>query len=177
MIKKFLKKKGWLYIPGILFLALNSRIQTLAPKALGDAIDLLEQGALKEQIYRQAGLIVLIAVLVFVTRFVWRMFIILNARFMEIFLREELFVKLQKLPVSFFIRWHSGDLMAYAINDVGAVRMTFGPVIAQRIIEEREQNGLFHYPEDLMCVPGIGEKTLSRIAPYLYFEPENLEHP
>ena len=52
-----------------------------------------------------------------------------------------------------------------------------GPVIAQRIIEEREQNGLFHYPEDLMCVPGIVEKTLSRIAPYLYFEPENFEHP
>ena len=52
-----------------------------------------------------------------------------------------------------------------------------GPVIAQRIIEERKQNGLFHYPEDLMCVPGIGEKTLARIAPYLYFEPENVEHP
>ena len=43
IIKKFLKKYGWLYIPGVIFLALCSRITTLAPKALGDAIDLLEQ--------------------------------------------------------------------------------------------------------------------------------------
>lgn len=133
MILKFLKKYGWLYIPGVLFLALNSRIQTLAPKALGDAIDMLEGMASQRAVYHQAFYIVWLAVAVFVTRFAWRMFIILNARYMEVFLREELFVKLQKLPVSFYAGQHTGDLMAYAINDVGAVRMTFGPVIAQSL--------------------------------------------
>jgi len=131
LIVKFLKKHGWKYIPGILFLALNSRIQTLAPAALGGAIDMLEsQFPDKAAIYRQAGLIVLIAAGVFVTRFTWRMFIVMNARTMEVFLREELFKKLQSLPVSFFAKQRSGDLMAYAINDVGAVRQTFGPVLA-----------------------------------------------
>ncbi len=133
MIQKFLRKYGWLYIPGVLFLALNSRIQTLAPKALGDAIDMLKASAPREGIYRQSLLIVGIAVAVFITRFAWRMFIIMNARIMEVFLRNELFVKLQKLPVSFYSRWNSGTLMAYAVNDVGAVRMTFGPVIAQSL--------------------------------------------
>ena len=38
---------------------------------------------------------------------------------------------IQKLPVSFFSRTRTGDLMAYAINDVNAVRMTFGPGFAQ----------------------------------------------
>lgn len=132
MVVKFLKKYGWMYIPGILFLAINSRIATLAPIALGDAIDMLEQNAPVAALVGKAALkIIYIALGVFVTRFIWRMFIIMNARRMEVFLREELFVKLQSLPVSFFARQRSGDMMAYAINDVGAVRQTFGPTLAQ----------------------------------------------
>ena len=62
VIKKFLKRYGWLYIPGILFLAINSRIQTLSPTALGDAIDMLEQPSPDAgMVWRQAGLILLIA--------------------------------------------------------------------------------------------------------------------
>ena len=38
-----------------------------------------------------------------------------------------------------------------------------GPAYAQRIIEERDQNGAFHYPEDLEAVSGIGPKTLDGI--------------
>lgn len=134
MISKFLKKHGWKYIPGILFLALNSRIQTMAPAALGKAIDMLESGiADMPAVYRQAGVILLIAVGVLITRFIWRMFIVMNARTMEVYLREELFKKLQRLPISFFAKQRSGDLMAYATNDVGAIRMTFGPVLAMSI--------------------------------------------
>lgn len=132
VIKKFLKRYGWLYIPGILFLAINSRIQTLSPTALGDAIDMLEQPSPDAgMVWRQAGLILLIALGVFATRFIWRMLIVRNARSLECFLREELFVKLQSMPISFFSKQRSGDLLAYAINDVGAVRMTFGPALAQ----------------------------------------------
>ena len=81
----------------------------------------------------QAGVIALIGVSVFASRFIWRLFIIGNARRMEVFLREKLYIKLQELPLSFFRNRTSGDLMAYAINDVGAVRMTFGPVLAMSI--------------------------------------------
>ena len=42
-----------------------------------------------------------------------------------------------------------------------------GPTLAQNIIDERQLNGLFHYPEDLLCVRGIGEKTLLKLLPYL----------
>ncbi len=131
MLKKFMKKYGWLYLPGIIFVALNSRVATLAPAALGDAIGLLEEGAPRDAVYRAALVIIAVAVGVFATRFVWRMFIILNARRMETFMREELFTKLQSLSPSFFAKRRSGDLLAYAINDVNAVRMTFGPALAQ----------------------------------------------
>ena len=42
-----------------------------------------------------------------------------------------------------------------------------GEVIARRIMEEREENGPFYYPEDLMNVKGIGEKTLEKLLPHI----------
>lgn len=42
-----------------------------------------------------------------------------------------------------------------------------GPSLAESILYERERNGLFYYPEDLLCVRGIGEKTLLKLLPYL----------
>lgn len=131
VIREFLRKYGWAYLPGLLFLALNSWIQSKAPGALGDAIDLLYDGATWSVLLRQAGIIALIGIGVFAARFVWRLFIIGNARKMEVFLREKLYLKLLSLPLDFYGRTASGDLMAYAISDVGAVRMAFGPVLAQ----------------------------------------------
>lgn len=130
-IKEFLRRYGWVYLPGFLFLALNSYLQSKVPEALGDAIDILSETApARASLMRQAGIIALIGVSVFLARVLWRLFIIVNARRMEVFLREKLYVKLQELPLTFFRHQTSGDLMAYAINDVGAVRMTFGPVLA-----------------------------------------------
>ncbi len=131
VIREFLRKYGWAYLPGMIFLALNSYIQSKAPAALGDAIDLLSDGAPKEKVLKQAGIIALIGLGVFAARFVWRLFIIGNARKMEVFLREKLYLKLLCLPLDFYQKHTSGDLMAYAISDVGAVRITFGPVLAQ----------------------------------------------
>ena len=45
-----------------------------------------------------------------------------------------------------------------------------GPVLAQRIAEDRELYGYFNYPADLLSVSGIGEKTLARLLPYLDFD-------
>ena len=45
-----------------------------------------------------------------------------------------------------------------------------GPVLAQAIIDERITNGFFYYPEDLLCVKGIGEKTLPKLLPYVNLE-------
>ena len=42
-----------------------------------------------------------------------------------------------------------------------------GEVIGQAIIDEREERGFFYYPEDLLAVRGIGEKTLEKIRDML----------
>lgn len=75
-------------------------------------------------------------------------------------------------------RARSGERMGAAMptGDVDVNRATaqelqalynVGPVLAQEIIAERETNGLFHYPEDLINVKGIGQKTLDRMLEQL----------
>lgn len=48
-----------------------------------------------------------------------------------------------------------------------------GPVKAKAIVEFRETSGPYKTLEDLLKVPGIGEKTLNEIAPFITFEKEN----
>lgn len=45
-----------------------------------------------------------------------------------------------------------------------------GPVLAQRIVESREQQGEFRIPEDILRVSGIGQSTLSKILDYITVE-------
>ena len=42
-----------------------------------------------------------------------------------------------------------------------------GPTLAESILKERTENGLFIYPEDLISVSGIGEARLANIRPDL----------
>lgn len=42
-----------------------------------------------------------------------------------------------------------------------------GQVRAEQIVADREENGAFRIPEDVMRVPGIGEGTLEEIIDYI----------
>lgn len=46
-----------------------------------------------------------------------------------------------------------------------------GPALAGRIVEDRERRGRFLSLEELGRVPGIGERTLERLAPHLSLRP------
>jgi competence protein ComEA len=46
-----------------------------------------------------------------------------------------------------------------------------GPVMAKRILEERDLHGPFRRPEDLLRVKGIGPKTLARLADRFDYTP------
>jgi competence protein ComEA len=57
------------------------------------------------------------------------------------------------------------------INNAGLAELDtipgIGPVLAQRIIDYREQNGLFSSPEEIQNVSGIGPKTYEKMADYI----------
>ena len=44
-----------------------------------------------------------------------------------------------------------------------------GPSLALRIVTYRTSHGPFRKPSDLLAVPGLGERLVSRITPYLRF--------
>ena len=132
MIKSFFKKYGWRYIPGLVLMIACSWIQTRAPIALGLAVDAAANAKRAEFIHNAASIFI-IALGVFVTRFGWRWFIVRTSREMEVYLRDGLYTHLINLPVGYYSTARSGDLMAYAVNDVNAVRMMFGMVLCQAI--------------------------------------------
>lgn len=129
MIKAFFKKYGWRYFPGAIFLLLCSYLSTRTPLILGRAIDAVAAQNWDVFINEVIAMLV-VAVGIFATRFIWRYFIVFTSREMDFFIRDRLYWHLQLLPQRFFGTHRSGDLMAYAINDVNAVRMMFGMVFA-----------------------------------------------
>ena len=62
------------------------------------------------------------------------------------------------------------------INTAGVEELSLlprvGGVVAQRIVDFREQNGRFKALEDLMLVKGIGEKTFELIRPHVSLQGE-----
>ncbi|MBD2502222.1 ABC transporter ATP-binding protein [Anabaena azotica] len=48
-------------------------------------------------------------------------------------LRQDIFVKIQSLPLSFFDRSEAGDLMSRLLNDVNTVNQAFGQTVAQML--------------------------------------------
>jgi ATP-binding cassette subfamily B multidrug efflux pump len=130
----FIKEHKISYLVGIAFMLLTSYIQTLFPKILGDTIDILKVSNFnKRLVYVNAGYMILIAFGTFASTYMWRNLIIANARNMECHLREKLFDHFQKLSPEFYNKRKTGDLIAYAINDISAIRMTFGPAIARSV--------------------------------------------
>jgi len=61
------------------------------------------------------------------------------------------------------------------INTAGLAELDsipgIGPVLAQRIIDYREQNGFFSSPEEIQNVSGIGTKTYEKMADYITVGP------
>ena len=131
VLSGFFKKEGWRYLPGLVFLIANAALDVIPARLLGDAVDLMREPVIDSQaVFRKLCWMVAAAIGIFITRTIWRAFINGNARRMEMWLRNTLFTHLQKLGLEFFNHQKTGDLMAYAINDVNAIRMTFGPGFA-----------------------------------------------
>jgi ATP-binding cassette subfamily B protein len=75
-------------------------------------------------------MILLLAVGMFVLRFLWRFFIIGTSRQFEKYVRGKIFKKLLSLSPAFYDKTKTGDIMARTTNDLNATRM----MLAQGVI-------------------------------------------
>jgi ATP-binding cassette, subfamily B, multidrug efflux pump len=134
IVLDFIRQHKPSYIAGMMCMLVASYIQTLFPNVLGDTIDVMgAQGFSKNAVWRNIGFIMAIAVATFAFTFLWRTLVIGNARKLECDLRARLFQHFLLLSPSFYHHRKTGDLLAYAINDISAVRMTFGPATAMSV--------------------------------------------
>jgi ATP-binding cassette, subfamily B, multidrug efflux pump len=112
---------------GLLALITVDLLQLMIPRVIKWAVDdLAALRADAASLARQAVLIVALAVLIGLFRYVWRRSLLGMSRRIEESLRNRLHAHLQTLSADYFDRTATGDLMAHATNDINQVRMAAG---------------------------------------------------
>ncbi|MGB9787957.1 MAG: ABC transporter ATP-binding protein [Dictyoglomus turgidum] len=125
-IKKLLIQYRWKYITGAFFLLLTDIFQLISPRLIGWGVDYLNKGSLTfKSLLLVFSALLLLAILTAIFRFFWRIQILATARKLEAQIREKYFTHLQTLSLNFFNYKKTGELMALATNDLGAVREMF----------------------------------------------------
>jgi len=97
------------------------------PLVTGYAVDSLRESVTREKLASYAAVIIGFALCEGLFRFFMRRLIIGVSRQAEYAIRNDLFTHLETLPMSFFQKNKTGDLMSRVTNDLSNVRMLFGP--------------------------------------------------
>jgi ATP-binding cassette subfamily B multidrug efflux pump len=114
---------------GLICVFITTAIQLLPPWVLKFAVDDLTVGVTRGKLIRYAGLIMAIAVVGAIFRFLMRRILIGASRHIEYDIRNDFFSRLQLLPLGYYQSRRTGDLMSRATNDLNAVRTMIGPAV------------------------------------------------
>jgi len=119
---------------GAVTVVVSNLFTVVTPLLVGRAIDSIKDGLTNRTL--QASDLALDALLIVgftavagVMTFLTRQTIIVTSRKIEFDLRNDFLAHIQKLSLSYFQNTPTGDLMAHATNDIGAVRNVLGPGI------------------------------------------------
>jgi ATP-binding cassette subfamily B protein len=113
-------------LAGAICLFLANVLGLLAPTILRFTIDGLMANVGRSRLVEFGGLILLVALARATMLFFQRRLLIGVARDVEYRLRNDFYSHLQKLPTDFYQTRRTGDLMARATSDMGAIRMVGG---------------------------------------------------
>lgn len=120
-------QRYWLrYAAGGACLLATATLAMAVPYLVKRAVDTIQAGGEARSVAWFAIVIVAIALLQGVVRTLSRALIFNVGRDVEYDLRNDLFAHLSSLPLDYYQRGQTGDLMSRLINDVTAVRMLLG---------------------------------------------------
>ena len=126
-LKQYFVQNRWPIALGLMCLLIVDFLQLLIPLVIKKVIDILTMKTATAQILIQQGMIILgLALMIAIFRYVWRYFLLGHSRKVEEALRNRIYGHLQTLSLSFYHKTKTGDLMARAINDINAIRMATG---------------------------------------------------
>lgn len=127
-LTKYFKQYYIQYLLGLLSIIIVDIIQLKIPQITGNITDDLQKGTMTESLLiRYIQSLIFVGVMIVILRFLWRYFIFGTSRKIEYGLRNDFFEHLETLSARFFNKNKTGDLMAYATNDLSAIRMMIGP--------------------------------------------------
>ncbi|WP_127531280.1 ABC transporter ATP-binding protein [Paenibacillus kobensis] len=129
-----LQKLGWFfkqyrkrYTVAIILLTLVGFLEVIPPRLLGYAIDGIQQGGIgDERFYLVIGTWFGLTAVCYVLTYVWMYKLFGGAIVLERLLRTRLMRHFLRMTPTFYERNRTGDLMARATNDLGAVSTTAG---------------------------------------------------
>ena len=114
---------------GLVCVVGTTSLYLATPWVLRYAVDSLSESITQEKLLYYAAWIVGLTIGQGIFRFLMRWLMIGVSRRIEYHLREDVFEQLEKLPLSFYQKNRTGDLMSRATNDLSNVRMLMGPGI------------------------------------------------
>src|SRR3954469_22471362 len=117
------------FVLGLGCVLITTAVQLLSPWILKHAIDDLHAGVTRGKLALYAGLLLGVAAVSAVFRFLMRRLLIGASRDIEYDVRNDFFTRLEQMPLSYYQARRTGDLMSRATNDLNAVRMMIGPAI------------------------------------------------
>ncbi|MEJ5185030.1 MAG: ABC transporter transmembrane domain-containing protein, partial [Rectinemataceae bacterium] len=122
-----LRKYRLRYMAGLLCLVVVDASQVLIPRYIRTAVDTIAGGRFTlDAVLKPLGMMLLLALLISLGRFLWRYFINRASRSIEAEMRAQLFAHIMQMSGRFFRDTTTGDLMARATNDIGTIRQATG---------------------------------------------------
>ncbi|NTW49120.1 MAG: ABC transporter ATP-binding protein [Chlorobiales bacterium] len=134
-MKSLLSLNRYLYryrhrlVLGVVWVILTNLFLIAAPKYIGVAIDDMKTAFELSVIFKNVAISVLLSGASGFFLFLLRRTLIITSRDIEYDLKNDIYLHLQSLSLSFFKKNSTGDLMARATNDLSAVRNYIGPSI------------------------------------------------
>lgn len=116
-------------LAGLVFIFFSNVFATIAPLYVRYGIDGVKNGADAGTLFRYAAILVALAAAAGVFLYLTRQTIIVASREIEYDLRNDFFAHIQTLSLRYFQNTSTGDIMAYATNDINAVRNFIGPAV------------------------------------------------
>ena len=141
-LNKYFIKYKWRLLVGIFITILSKILALQIPVIIRKSLnsvedfiknDIIDKSTIENQLFWNLLTFVGVAVLAGLLTFIMRQMIIVTSRLIEFDLKNEIYEQYQKLPINFYKKNRTGDLMNRISEDVSKVRMYFGPALMYSI--------------------------------------------
>ena len=129
----YIARYWYIFIPAILFTLVSNELALLGPKYSGAAIDAIaEKGGVNfTVVYENATRMILCYVISAVLTYVLTLLMSLMSQKISYLMRKQLFEKLTSLPVGYFDKHPTGDIISHISYDIDTINATLAHDLLQ----------------------------------------------